>query len=134
MEKQRKKLIAATAELLLGALLMGCHLAGLIEEYWSSFGFALLIIGIANFVRYRRYRKDADYREKVDISNQDERLQFLAMKAWAWAGYLFVILGGVATIVLRILGMETASLWVAYSACLLMVLFWINYLWLSKKY
>jgi uncharacterized membrane protein len=134
MNYNRKRWISVTAELTLGAVLMGLNLFGVIEDWWGSFGCALLIVGVANLVRVFRYRNSESYREKVDISNKDERLRYLSMKAWAWAGYFFVFLCGSAVIVFRILGNETASMWTAWGVCLLITLYWVCYFFLSKKY
>lgn len=129
-----KRRITAGCALFLGTVLLGLNLLGIIGEWWGSFGFALLIIGIVNVMRVFRYRNNEAYREKVDISNQDERLRYLSMKAWAWAGYLFVILCGVAVLAFRIIGHEAASLWAAWGVCLLITLYWVSYFILAKKY
>jgi len=132
--KRNNRLIAAISELALGLTLIGVHATGLIDEFWSSLGFAMIIIGIGNVIRFLKYRSDAEYREKVDISNQDERLKFLSQKAWSWAGYLFVTINGTAAIILKIMGCGEMSLWAAYNVCLVLILYWPCYLWLSKKY
>ena len=64
----------------------------------------------------------------------DERNRFLTGKAWAWAGYLFVLISGVATIALKIAGQDQWSLACSYALCLLLVLYWGSYLVLKRKY
>ena len=65
---------------------------------------------------------------------QDERNKFLSTKAWAWAGYLFIIITALSVIVLRVLGQELLSTAASGAVCLLMVLYWICYMVLKKKY
>ena len=93
-----------------------------------------LLVGIVQLVRHIRYRKNDDYREKVDVAVNDERNRFLTGKAWAWAGYLFVLVCGVATIALKIAGQDQWSLAASYALCLLLVLYWGAYLVLKRKY
>jgi len=120
--------------IILGAVLAGCRAAGLVEEYWGSMGVAFVVIGVLQIARYIQYRQSADYRAKVDTANQDERNRFLANKAWAWAGYLYVMIAAVASIVLKLLGYDLLCQAAAFSVCGIMVLYWVCYLVLQKKY
>ena len=119
---------------ILGAALVGCRAAGLVEEYWGSMGVAFVVIGVLQIARYIQYRRSADYRAKVDTANQDERNRFLANKAWAWAGYLYVMIAAVASIALKLLGHDLLCQAAAFSVCGIMVLYWVCYLVLQKKY
>ena len=117
-----------------GAVLMLLGIIGIIDSYWSGMGGGLLGVGIVQTVRFYRYHKDAEYREAVDTQNQDERNHFIAGKAWAWAGYFFLMINGVAVVVLRLMGQDAMSMWAAYSVCLIVVLYWLSWLWLKRKY
>ena len=92
--------------LLVGAALIGLGTAEIIDNFWSGMGGGLMGVGLLQTVRNIRYRKDAEYREKTDTENNDERNKFIANKAWAWAGYLFVIIAAAASIVLKIVGLD----------------------------
>lgn len=120
--------------ILLGAALFVCGAMGWIDSYWSGMGGGFLAVGILQTVRHVRYRKSEEYREAVDVANNDERNRFLTGKAWAWAGYLFVLVSGVATIALKVLGQDQWSLAASYALCLLLVLYWGSYLVLKRKY
>ncbi|MBE6964392.1 MAG: hypothetical protein E7443_07405 [Ruminococcaceae bacterium] len=120
--------------IVLGIVLCACHFAGLIEEYWSGMGFAFIVVGILQVVRQIRYRTNKDYQEKFDTEVHDERNHFLRNKAWAWAGYLFVLIAAVSAIVFKLLDMETCMMMASGSVCLLMVLYWVSFLILRKKY
>ena len=120
--------------ILLGAVLCACYGFGLIEEYWSSMGFAFIVVGILQVIRQIRYRTNEEYREKFDTESKDERNRFIANKAWAWAGYWFVLLAGSGTVIFKLMGREDLMMFCSGSVCFMMVLYWLNYLWLSRKY
>ena len=120
--------------ILVGAALFVCGAMEWIDSYWCGMGGGFLGVGIVQLVRHIRYRKNEEYREKVDVANGDERNRYIAGKAWAWAGYLFVLVSGVATIALKVMGLDQWSLAASYALCLLLVLYWGSYLLLKRKY
>ena len=120
--------------IVLGIVLCACHFCGLIEEYWSSMGFALVVVGILQVIRHIRYRTNRAYQEKMDIEVQDERNKFIANKAWAWAGYIFILAMAAAVIVLKIIGQDMLSTAAAFTVCFMLVLYWGAYMVLKRKY
>ena len=118
----------------LGAVLVICHLAKLIEDYWFSMGIAFIVVGILQIIRHVRYKTDSEYRETRDVATHDERNKFIANKAWAWAGYFYVLLAAVGSIVCKVLGREDLMMFCSCSVCLIMVLYWLSWLWLRRKY
>lgn len=134
MMRQNKKMILSILWLVLGIGLTAGGVMGLLDEFWSGMGGGFLAVGVLQLVRFIRYQTSESYREAVDVTKSDERYKYLANKAWAWAGYMFVMIGAVGTIVFRILGMGNLSAFCGGSVCLIMVLYWLSYLWLRKKY
>ena len=132
--KFNKRLIANITEIVIGVILTICGATGLLDSYWSGMGTALIVVGGLMMIRQVRYSTNAEYKESVDVEIQDERNKFLRMKAWSWAGYFSVLIGAVASIVLRILGQNQLSQFAGLSVCLLMVLYWASYFILKKKY
>ena len=120
--------------ILLGAALAVCGETGLIDDSWGSMGFTLVLVGILQVIRHIRYRTNEDYREKFDTESKDERNRFIANKAWAWAGYLFVITGCVGTIVFKLEGREDLMMMASGCVCLMVLLYWGSYMVLKKKY
>ena len=120
--------------LLLGLPLMGMSIAGLLDEFWSGMGSALVVVGTCRLLRSVRLNKSESYREKMDVMATDERIQFLRTKAWSWAGYLFILIAAVSVIVLKLLGRELLSLAASGAVCLMLTLYWISFLILKKKY
>ena len=118
----------------LGAVLIGLAFAGIVDEFWNGMGTAFLVVGIINLLRYYRVNKNEAYRERRELEESDERIHFIRNKAWACAGYYFVLIAAVGSIVLRMLDLNTWSSAAAYAVCLLMVLYWISYMILKRKY
>ena len=120
--------------IILGIALIALGCMNTIDNFWSGMGGALIGVSLLRLIQFFRYRKDADYREKMNVEAADERNRFLRGKAWAWAGYLFIIITAVAVIVLKVLGQDLLSMAASYAVCLLLVLYWGAYLILRKKY
>ena len=129
-----KRMIASIVEIGLGIGLMICCLWGILDEYWSGMGGALIGVGIVQLVRNIRYQTDPNYRENVDVQAGDERNKYLGMKAWSWAGFYYVMIAAVGSIVLKIAGYDLYSVIAGGSVCLLALLYWLSYLFLRKKY
>ena len=129
-----KKNIYPITLLVAGLALVGLGAAEIVDEFWSGMGSGLLVVGAARLLRYYRLKKNDAYREKMETAVTDERNQFIRMKAWSWAGYLFIMVTAVATIIFRILGQELLSQVASYSVCLMLVLYWISFFVLRKKY
>ena len=120
--------------ILLGATLMALGMAEVIDAFWSGMGGGLLGVGIVRLVQMYRLKKDDTYREKMETEVKDERNAFIRNKAWAWAGYLFILIAAVAVIVLQVMGQEQLSMLASGALCLMLVLYWVSYLILRKKY
>ena len=131
--KERKYWISIIY-ILIGIVLVGLGCFEVVDEFWSGMGSALFVIGAIRMIRQYRFNKNEAYREKIEIEEKDERNHFIRNKAWAWAGYLYVMIMAVATIVFKIAGQETLSMAASGGVCLVLVLFWVSYLILKRKY
>ena len=76
-----KRLLVNILEIVIGFALSACGYAGIIEDYWSGMGTALVIVGSIMLIRQIRYKTNTSYKEKVDIEVSDERNKYLRMKA-----------------------------------------------------
>ena len=132
--RSNKRLIASIVEIVLGAILLVCNLAGLLDEFWSGMGVALIVVGGLLLLRQIKYKTNESYRESVDVEVNDERNKYLSMKAWSWAGYLFVMIAAVGAVVLKIVGQDELVFFASGSVCLIMILYWLSYVVLRKKY
>ena len=134
MMKNCKRLIACIVEIVIGLALLISNLAGLTDPFWSGMGTALIAVGVIFLIRQIKYQTSETYRESVDVEVNDERNKYLSMKAWSWAGYLFVLITAVAAIVLKIADRDELVSMAAGSVCLIMVLYWLAYLVVRRKY
>lgn len=132
--KSNKRMILSIFWILIGTVLLGCSFAGLTDAYWSGMGGGLFAAGILQLARHIRYRTDREYRESVDVEANDERNRYISNKAWAWAGYCYVLIAAVSVIVLKISGYEELVPIASGSVCLIVVLYWISFLCLRRKY
>jgi len=131
---KNKRLVIGIVYITIGLLLSILSFMLVIDDWWQSFGVAIFIVGVADIFRYRKYVTNAEYREKVDLSNNDERIRFLSMKAWSWAGYTFIMIAALGVIGFQIAGLRTLSLACSFCVCLVLVLYWLSYAYLNKKY
>ena len=131
---RKVRLIASILEVILGITFMVCSFMNLIDEFWGGFGVSFTIIGVLFLLRNIKYHTNEKYREETDIKNNDERNKYLSLKAWSWSGYLFVIIAAVGTIVFRIIGKEDLMMLASGSVCLVVLLYYISYMILRKKY
>ena len=126
--------ILAILYILIGGALMVCNLLNTIDDYWSGMGFAFVIIGVLQLIRLIRYQTNPQYKENTDTAVQDERNRFISGKAWAWAGYFYIMIAAVASIVFKLLEQETLMFAASGSVCIILVLYWISYFIFRKKY
>ena len=131
---KNKRLIANIVEIAVGLVLAVCGHMGLIDEYWSGMGTALVVVSGIMLFRQFRYKTNVEYKEKVDIEVNDERNKHLRRMAWSWTGYLFVVIAAFGSIIFKIVGMDTYSMAAGFAVCLLITLYWISYVILRRKY
>ena len=132
--KKDRRIIAYIVYLILGAALIVLGILEVLDSFWSGMGGALMAVGVVRGIQILRYRNDESYRENMEIETKDERNRFIRNKAWAWAGYLFVMIAAVSTIVLKLLGQDMLSVAAGFAVCILVLLYWVCYLVLKKKY
>ena len=120
---------------LLGVTLLVLSITEVLDSsMYAGMGSVLIVVGGLQIIRNIRYRKDVAYQEKVDTETSDERNRFLSMKSWSWTGYIVVIIQGIGVIVATVLREDTIRQILSYSVCLIITVYWISYLVLSRKY
>lgn len=134
MSKGKVRMIASIIEILVGFVLLIFSLSSAENEYWGGMGTALIAVGAIFLFRQIRYRTNENYRESVDVELNDERNKYLSMKAWSWAGYLYLLAAAVASIVLKVMGQDTLSVAAGLSVAFIVLFYWISYMCLRKKY
>ena len=132
--KKDKRMIVSIIWVVLGTVLIALAFAEKVDVFWNGVGSGLLVVGVLQLLRQYRFSKNESYREKIEIEEKDERNHFIRNKAWAWTGYLFVLIAAVSCLVLRIVGQNLLSIVASGAVCLMLVLYWISYMILRKKY
>ncbi len=131
---KNRNLIIYILYLFIGVTLLVLGIANVVDEFWSGMGSGLIIVSILRLIRIYRFNKNEEYRERVETEISDERNRFIRGKAWAWAGYLFIIISAVAVITLKVAGQELLSTAASVALCLMLVLYWVAFFILRKKY
>ena len=132
--RQKVKLSFNIVYVIVGCILIGFAVLEKLDSFWSGMGSALLVVGLINLLKFHRLSKNEEYREKLEIEVSDERLQFIRNKAWAWSGYLFVLISAVACIVFKVMNLDQLSLYASFSVCLVLALFWVSHAIIKRKY
>jgi len=135
MNYNKKKLAVSIMWVIIGAALLILDIAGIINNpVYSGLGGGWIAVGIMQIVRNIKYNSDDEYKEKVDVAYNDERNGYIRMKAWSWAGYLFIIGSAILCIVLFVAKQTVYAQIVSYCMCAVLALYSISYMYLQKKY
>lgn len=135
MYYNKKKLTLSIVWIVLGAALLALSIADVLDSsFYSGFGGGFLAVGVLQLIRNVKYGRNAEYREKVDVEQNDERNRFISMKTWSWTGLILILTFGIGVIVSLIIGQHMLQLFFAYSICFILLVYWITYLIVSRKY
>ena len=134
MKNDRRIVACCIIYIILGVALMVLGMLEVVDSFWSGMGGALIAVGVVRIIQILRYHNDDSYRENMEIEMKDERNHFIRNKAWAWAGYLYVLIAAVGTIAFKLAGREELSVFCGFSVAVLILLYYISHLWLRKKY
>lgn len=129
-----KKVLVSIMWIVIGGTLFGLAYARKVDGFWYGMGSGLVVVGAIQLLRFWRLKKDEAYREKMEIEESDERNHFIRGKAWAWTGYLFILIAGASSIIFKIVDQDLLSFVASYAVCLMLVLFWVSYSILKRKY
>ena len=96
-----KRFIFSIAWIVLGITFLVCSILGILDDFWSGLGCGLFAVGTMQLIRVKRYASNPDYRTAVDTEVNDERNKYISMRAWAWAGYSYIMICAAAVILLK---------------------------------
>lgn len=131
---KNRNLIIYILYLVIGLTLLGLGIANVVDSFWSGMGSGLIFVSVLRLIRVYRLNKNEEYREKVETEISDERNRFIRNRAWAWAGYLFILISAAAVIGLKVAGLDLLSTAASVALCLMLVLYWVSFFILRKKY
>ena len=133
-KKLRSRLNIAITYIVLGVIfIVGTFITKTENDFISTFGFMMILMGLVRIRNYRIITKDEDTIRKQQIIETDERNISIVHKAKSTAFAVYTFILGAAVIVLSFIGMHEVAKWVAYSVCLLVVIYWICYFIYQKK-
>ena len=132
-EKLKLRLYIAIIYIALGIMMMvGAFATKTNNSFISSFGFAMVIMGIVRIRNYFMITRNEETIRKQQIAETDERNLLILNKAKSATFSIYILLSGTAVIILSLFNMHDIARWIAYSVCLLVVIYWIAY-WVYQK-
>ena len=132
--KKDKRIIISVMWVIIGIVLTGLGFLGKVDGFWNGMGSGLVVVGIIQLLRSYRFQKNEVYRKKMEVEASDERNRFIRSKAWAWTGYIFILVTSVSIIILKLIGQDLLSMLASATVCFVLILYWGSYLILKKKY
>lgn len=132
--KEYKNIIINTLYIILGIVFIVLVFMDKVNSLFSYFGSSLIGAGIVQLIRAIKYKTNSEYKETIDTKTNDERNRFLSMKAWSWAAYSFIMICAVVTFVCLFMSKIFYMQIAAGIICVMLVLYYICYLIVSKKY
>ena len=134
-KKMQQRLFLAAGYILLGIVLICTDLLnGSENDFFFSFGLTLVIMGIVQFLRYRKITKSDQSLRKQELTETDERNRMISERAKSWVFSFSVIIAGMIVIVLSLLGYHDQALPFAWYVCGMSALYWIFWYIIRKKY
>ncbi len=133
-KKLKSRLNIAIVYIALGIMMIASTFINKTEnDFISSFGFVMVIMGIIRIRNYRMITKDENTIRKQQIIETDERNVSIIHKAKSAAFSIYFLILGITVIILSLLSMHEVAKWISYSVCLLVVIYWICYFVYQKK-
>ena len=134
-KKLKIRLRRSIAYIIAGVLLIAVGFIGKLDNYFfSSFGFALLVIGILQTVKNASIMKNEDNLKEQEIIETDERNIMLAHRARSLTFSISVFAMGVAAIVLSVIGMGEIAKYIGFVICIELLINFVCYAIMQKKY
>ena len=129
----KSRLYIAIIYIILGIIIFAAFINRQDDNYISTFGFILTLLGIVRIRNYFLITKDDATIKKQQIIETDERNLTIISKAKSTAFSIYIILSCLSVIILSFLNLHDIAQLISYSVSLLVVLYWICYLIYQKK-
>lgn len=133
-KKLKIRLFVAISYVILGiAMIVVFNVIKTENSFFSSFGFALAIIGIARIRNYFLITKDEETITKRQIAENDERNISIANKAKSVAFLAYILVVCTSITILYALNKTQLAFILSGTVCFLLLVYWISYWIISKK-
>ncbi len=133
-KKLKIRLSVAIGYIILGlGMIVAFNIIKTDNNFLSSFGFALIVIGIVHIRNYFMITKNEETISKRQIAETDERNISIANKAKSISFIIYVILACVSVIVLELFNKTKLAIILSGTVCILILIYWISYWIISKN-
>lgn len=133
-KKLKIRLFVAISYVILGiAMIVIFNIIKTENNFLSSFGFALTVIGIARIRNYFLITKDEETITKRQIAENDERNISIANKAKSVAFLAYILVVCTSITILYVLNKTQLAFILSGTVCFLLLVYWISYWIISKK-
>lgn len=133
-KKLKIRLFVAISYVILGiAMIVIFNIIKTENNFLSSFGFALTVIGITRIRNYFLITKDEETITKRQIAENDERNISIANKAKSVAFLAYILVVCTSITILYVLNKTQLAFILSGTVCFLLLVYWISYWIISKK-
>lgn len=133
-KRMKARLNMAICFIIIGVVFLVLECAGVVQnEFFSPYGLALIVMGIARIRRYRLITKDKKTIQRQRIVETDERNVAIIQRAKSMTFTISIIFAGLAVIVFEITGVEELAYIFAIIVCTMTFIYWICFYMTSRK-
>lgn len=134
-KKIKQRLYSAYLYLLFGFAMIAVAIwKSLDNKFFFSYGLTMIVIGVARIHQYRKINASPEAMRAQEIAETDERNLMLISKAKSCAFFGYVMTCGVAVIILEFLNQPELATMIALSLCFLLLIYYVSYHVLKRKY
>ena len=132
--KLKSRLFIGIIYIILGIIMIiGTFIAKLDNDFISSFGFALVIMGLVRIRNYNIITKNDETIKKQEIAETDERNISIVHKARSTTFSIYVLISCITVIILSFLKLHDIAQYISFSVLILILIYWICYFVYQKK-
>ncbi len=132
-KKLKIRLFIAIGYVVLGlAMIVVFNIIKTENEFLSSFGFALAVVGVVRIRNYMMITKNEETITKRQIAETDERNIAIANNAKSVSFIIYVVLACVSVIALELFNKTQLAIILSGTVYVLILIYWISY-WIIRK-
>ena len=125
----KTRLYVGIAYIFLGIAMISITFMNITDnEFVSSFGLALAVMGLVRIRNYFLITRNDEALKKQEIAETDERNISIINKARGMAFIAYIMIAALSVIVLALLGYHGIARWISYSVALLVAIYWVCYI------